>query len=148
MPSIIPSYVYSLFATIIVGTLIIATSSLCVSNVKAQAETQQLSNVAGYVATESLQLLSNSAGVEFMSKVSIDVPASIGNQRFWIQLFNESSSAWVGAGIGINAVPSTLRVCIPSGVQASGVYVSGTGPAFLKYQSNSSGTYLTLYGGN
>ena len=58
MPSIIPSYVYTLFASIIVGTLVISSCGLVVVNVKAEAEIQQLTNIANYVATKSINLAS------------------------------------------------------------------------------------------
>ena len=148
MPSIIPSYVYTLFAAIIVGTLIITTCALATLNVKAEAENQQLSNIADYVATKSMELASAMPTDSLTTKVSLDIPPLIGNQRYWIQIQNDSSGAWAEAGFGATPTPSEQKAYIPSEVAASGSYISGSGPVFLEYQSNSTGVYLTLDGGN
>jgi hypothetical protein len=148
MPSIIPGYLYSLFATIIVGALIIAMCGLSVSNIKAQTESQQLSNVADYVAAKSMELIAKAPQNNVSLKFALDVPQVIGNQRYWIQILNDSSSARVEVGFGLVAFSSDYRAVIPSEAAGYGLYVSGSGPAFLQYQSNSTGSYLAIYGGN
>jgi hypothetical protein len=148
MPSIIPSYIYTLFASIIVGTLVIAMCGLTVADVKAEAEKQQLSNIADYVATKGIKLASATPTGSLTTKVSLDVPPLIGNQRYWIQIQNDSSGVWAEAGFGESATSSIQKAYIPSEAAASGSYISGSGPAFLEYQSNSTGVYLTLNGGN
>jgi hypothetical protein len=45
MPLIIPSYVYTLFASLIVGTIVVSACSLSTLNVKTEAENQQLTNI-------------------------------------------------------------------------------------------------------
>ncbi len=45
MPSIIPGYVYSIFAALIVGTIIVYACSISTLNVKNQANNQQLKNI-------------------------------------------------------------------------------------------------------
>ncbi len=148
MPSIIPSYIYTLFAAIIVGTLVITMCGLAVANIKAEAEKQQLSNIASYVATKSLKLLSCAPSENLTASLQLDIPQLIGNQRYWIQIQNDTSSAWVEAGFGIMPTSSDQKALIPSEVAASGSYVSGSGAVFLEYYSNSTGLYLTLDGGN
>jgi hypothetical protein len=148
MPSIIPSYLYTIFASIIVGTLVIAMCALTTVNIKAEAEKQQLSNISDYVATKGMELIAGAPPTNFTLKTAVDVPPLIGNQRYWIQLSNDSAKVTVTAGFGTVAVRAGQEAVIPSGVYASGVYVSGSGAAFLQYQSNSSGLYLTLLGGH
>ena len=54
MPSIIPSWVYSIFATIIVGTIIVYGCSISTLNIKNDAQNQQLVNIDEYVATQTM----------------------------------------------------------------------------------------------
>jgi len=148
MPSIIPSYIYTLFASIIVGTLVIAACGLSTSNLKHEAEKQQLSNIAEYVATESLELVSHAVAENLTSTIHLNVPQLIGNQRYWIKVANDSAKTWVEVGFGTTAISSDQRAYIPSEVAASGTYTSGSGAAILECHSNSSGVQLTLSGGN
>jgi hypothetical protein len=139
---------YTIFATIIVGTLVIAMCALAAADIKAQAEKQQLSNIASYVATKGMDLVASAPAGNFSLKAALDIPALIGNQQYWIQIQNGTSKAVVNVGFGTSAVSSGQGAVIPAQVYASGVYVSGSGAAFLQYQSNSTGVYLTLFGGN
>jgi hypothetical protein len=148
VPSIIPSYVYTLFASIIVGTIVISACGLSTVNVKHEAEKQQLSNIAEYVATESLELISHATAENLTSTLQLDVPQLIGNQRYWIKIANDSAKTWVEVGFGTTALSSEQRAYIPSEAAASGTYISGSGVASLECYADSSGIHLTLYGGN
>ena len=148
MPSIIPSYVYTLFASIIIGTLIISMCGLSFANVKREAEKQQLSSIAEYVAVKSMALVSHAPADNLTSTVRLDVPSIVGNQRYWIQILNDSSNTWVEVGFGTTDMSSNQRAYIPSELSASGAYTSGSGAAFLEYYSDSAGVHLTLYGGS
>ena len=148
MPSIIPSYIYTLFASIIVGTIVISACGLSTANIKQEAEKQQLSNIAEYVATESLELISHAAAENLTSTLHLDVPQQIGNQRYWIKMANDSAKAWVEAGFGTTVLSSEQLAYIPSEAAASGNYISGSGAAILECFSDSSGVQLNLSGGN
>jgi hypothetical protein len=148
MPSIIPSYVYTLFASLIVGTIVISTCGLSTVNVKHEAEKQQLSNIAEYVATESLELISHATAENLTATLHLNVPQLIGNQRYWIKIANDSAKTWVEAGFGATATSSEQLAYIPSEVAASGTYTSGSGAASLECYSDNSGVHLTLSGGN
>ena len=148
MPSIIPSYIYTLFASIIVGTIVIAACGLSTANLKYEAEKQQLSNIADYVATESLELVAHAEAENLTSTIHLNVPQLIGNQRYWIKVTNDSARTWVEAGFGTTVVSSEQLAYIPSEVAASGTYTSGSGAAVLECFSDSSGVQLTLSGGN
>ena len=148
MPSIIPSYVYTLFASIIIGTLIISMVGLSVANVKREAEEQQLSSIAEYVSVKSMQLTSQAPADNLTSTTRLDVPSLVGNQRYWIQIQNDSSRAWVEVGFGNVVMSSDQRAYIPSELATSGTYISGASTAFLGYYSDSNGAHLNLYGGS
>ena len=148
MPSIIPSYVYTLFASLIVGTIVISACGLSTVNVKHEAEKQQLSNIAEYVATESLELISYATAENLTSTIHLNVPQLIGNQRYWIKVSNDSARTWVEVGFGTTVLSSEQLAYIPSEVVASGTYISGSGAALLECFSDSSGVQLTLSGGN
>ena len=115
---------------------------------KYEAEKQQLSNIADYVATESLELISHAAAENLTSTLHLDVPPLIGNQRYWIKMANDSAKAWVEVGFGTTVLSSGQLAYIPSDVAASGTYISGSGAVLLECYSDSSGVQLTLSGGN
>jgi hypothetical protein len=131
MPSIVPGYVYSLFAALIVGTMIVFSCSILASNVKYQAETQQLENVEKYVATMSLNLIADSIGNNVNSTQFLELPSAIGTQQYWIRIANDSQRAWVEAGFGTQANTSQSKMFIPAVVSASGEFVSSSGRAYL-----------------
>jgi hypothetical protein len=148
LPSIIPSYVYTLFASLIVGSIVICACGLSTLSVKNEAKQQQLANIADYIATESLRLISHARADNLTATLSLTVPSSIGDQRYWIQIKNDSSRAWVEVGFGTTPTVSEQRKYIPAEVSASGTYTSGLGAATLKCYSDGSGVYLTLSGGS
>lgn len=147
MPSIIPSYVYTLFAMMIVGTLLIGAFTLSTINIKNDAEDQQLKRIAEYVAAKGCELLSVSKAEVIQTSLTLDVPVLVGNQQYWIRLENDSSSAWVETGYGTIPSESGQRVLIPFDVSASGGVVSGLGVAVLKCNVGHATTYLELSGG-
>jgi hypothetical protein len=135
MPSNIPSYVYSLFAALIVGTILVTTCSVAMANVKNKAETQQLQNLDEYVAAQSLSLIADSTRENQNSTQTLDVPSQIGNQRFWISISNDTQGAWVQAGFGTTAYLSQPKFYIPAQIAASGLYISGSGRLVLECSS-------------
>jgi hypothetical protein len=147
LPSIIPSYIYTLFACIIVGTIVIAACGVVAANVKHEADMQQLSNIAHYVAAKSLELVSQTSGENSSSTIVLNVPPLIGNQRYWIRIQNDSSNVWVEAGIGVNVFNSDQQASIPTVLMASGSCLSDSNPAYLECSSRVTGKYLTIYGG-
>lgn len=147
MPSTIPSYIYTLFASMIVGSLLIVTFSLSTLNMKSEAEKQQLRSTAEYVATKSCELVSATATNKLDVNLTLDLPSFIGNQQYWVQLRNDSYSAWVEIGYGATPQPTERQVPIPAAVSVSGFYASGSGPAVLQCYTQDAGTYLKLSGG-
>jgi len=144
MPSIIPSYVYSIFAALIVGAIIVYACSISTLNVKNQANTQQLKNIVEYVATQSLSLLSHTSENNHNTTQFLDIPSSIGNQRFWIRITNDSSCAWVESGFGTTLSSNSFQMNIPANFDASGYFISGSGRAKLQCQFENQTAILIL----
>ena len=144
MPTIIPGYVYSLFAALVVGTIVVSSCSLSTVNIRNEAKDQQLANVDKYVAAQGLTLLTHL--VEDNQNVTqfLAIPSQIGNQRFWIRITNDSSSSWVESGFGTTAFQSDQRIYIPAEITASGIFVSGSGRAILQCSRVNQAISLTL----
>jgi hypothetical protein len=147
LPSIIPSYVYSIFASIVVGAIIVCSCGLSVSNIKQQAEQQQLSAIANYVASESMQLLSSSPADNFTSIALLSIPSSVGGQEYWLRVANDSSRAWVEVGFGSVPELTGQRSYIPAGISTNGTQLSGSGPVSLRCYRDVAGVHLTFEGG-
>jgi hypothetical protein len=144
VPSIIPGYVYSLFAALLVGAIIVYCCSLATLSIRNQATNQQLQNIDEYVAAQSLTLLSRTIENNQNTTQSLDIPSQIGNQRFWIQISNDTSGAWVESGFGTTVSSSELHVSIPAEVSASGIFISGSAPPILQCTFENQSATLTL----
>jgi hypothetical protein len=144
MPSIIPGWVYSIFAALIVGTIIVYACSISTLNVKNQANSQQLKNIDEYVTTQSLSLLSHTTENKQNTTQFLDIPSSIGNQRFWIRIANDSLGAWVESGFGTTLSSNSVQMNIPANFDASGYFISGSGRAKLQCQFENQTATLTL----
>jgi len=146
MPSIIPGYVYTLFAALIVGTIIVSACSLATLNVKNEAVNQQLMNINQYVATQSIILLNSVAQNNQNITQALNLPASVGNQIYWLSIANDSSGAWVSSGFGSTATITQQGMYIPAQVSASGVFVSSYGHPTLQCSCVNQSISLTLSG--
>jgi hypothetical protein len=140
--------VYTLVASIVVGTLLIYAFDVSTVGTKGEAEKQQLRNLAEYVAIKSCELVSAATANNLSTSLRLDIPPLVGNQRYWIQLGNDSFAAWVGYGYGTTPSSTELQVTIPLEVSASGMYISESGSAILECSANSTGAYLQLLGGH
>lgn len=144
MPSIIPGYVYSIFAALLVGAIIVYSCSLSTLNIKNQATNQQLKNIDEYVVAQSLTLLSRTTENNQNTTQFLDIPSQIGNQRFWIRIANDSSGAWVESGFGTTVTPNEPHITMPAQVAASGTFISGSGRAVLQCTFENQSATLTL----
>ena len=144
MPSIIPSYVYTFFALSVVGTLLICTFSAFSVSVKQNVETEQLENLLEYMAAESCELISTTTTNNSTVALRLPMPSRLGEKSYWIQLRNDSSSAWIEGGLGTTPVQTAFTVFVPGIVTASGLYKSGYGFAELECQVQGTTTWLNL----
>ena len=129
--TIIPSYVYSIFAALIVGAILVSSCSLSMVNIKREAVNQQLTNVDEYVAAQGLTLITHVTDDSQNATQFLDLPSQIGNQEYSISLANDSYSAWVESGFG-TTVQNQPQIWIPAQINASGVFTSGWGQPFLQ----------------
>ena len=143
MVTIIPSYMYSIFAALIVGTIIVSSCSVSMVNIRNEAENQQLTNVDEYVAAQSLTLITHVTEDGQNTTQFLDLPSQIGNQEYSISIANDSSSAWVESGFG-STVQNQPQIYIPAEINASGTFVSGWGRAFLQCYCENQTVTLTL----
>mgnify|MGYP000580862090 CR=1 FL=1 len=143
MPSIVPGYVYSLFAALLVGVIVVCSCSVATANIKADAEVQQLRNIGKYVAAQSLALISSTSNGQNTMQY-LDMPSQVGNQPFWIRIANDSSSAWVEMGFGTSPLSNCMQEKLPAAVTASGGFVSSTGRAVLVCNVENQIATLTL----
>jgi len=146
MPSIIPSYIYTLFASLIVSTLIIGMCGIVTSNIKLEAEKQQLSNIVDYVTAKSVEVASNALAYNISSTVSLDIPNLIGNKVYWIRITDDGERAFVEGGFGAAIHQSRLEVEIPLEVSASGAHISTSNLAFLSCHVTDQSIQLELKG--
>ena len=144
MPTIIPGYLYSILAALIVGSIIIYSCSVASMNIKNQAAVQELTNINEYVAAQSLNLLSHTTSDSQNKTQFLDIPSQIGNQPFWISITNDSLGAWVESGFGTTVSSHGNKIDIPADVAASGAFMSGSGRAILQYRFENQTATLTL----
>jgi hypothetical protein len=148
MPSIIPSYVYTLFACMAVGALLIYAASVSSVSVTNEADLQELNNIAEFVAVKGYALASMTLINNLTANVVLNVPAAVGNQIYWLRLDNDTSSSWVSIGFGTVPQISGQQTYMPAKVFANGTFVSDTGMLVLKCYLEGSSTFLQLSGGS
>ncbi len=142
MVTIIPSYVYSIFAALIVGTIIVSSCSFSMVNLRGVADNRQLVNIDEYVAAQSLILVTHVTQEGQNVTQFLTLPTQIGNHEYSIAIANDSSSAWVESGFG-SIVKNQPEISIPANVAASGTYISGWGRAVLQcYRQNQTITLI------
>lgn len=147
MPTIIPSYLYSIFAALLVGAIVVYACSLSTINVKNEALNEQLTKVNEYVAIESLRIITHTEENQNTTQ-ALELPTQIGNQPYWIRIANDSSGAWVESGYGTDTSQGEIQVAIPAEVIALGNFTSASGRGMLSCHLENKVPILTLTGSN
>ena len=145
MPSTIPGHIYTMIALAVIGALLIATVNSYTTSLRNASEIEQLRNLLGQVAAKGSELITLVASANLSAHASLQLPASIGTQQYWLRARNNSSNAWIEGALGQMvdvAVPN--RVYLPRGTSVSGYYVSGYGAAILEAYINGSNPQLNL----
>jgi hypothetical protein len=132
---------------IIVGSLLVVAFTFSTENLRNQAEIQQLKRIAEYIAAKSCELVSASKANVIYANFTLDIPILVGDKQYWIQLENDSSSAWVEIGFGDASSGTGQRVTLPLLVSASGTYISEYGIPVLQCNISDSNAFLELSGG-
>ena len=145
MPSIVASYIYTMVALAIVGTILIATFNSFTVSLKNTSEAEQLKNLLEHVAAKGNELLTITATTNSSTRISIQLPAAIGYKQYWLRLRNDSQNTWIEGSLGQIAEKTELtQLFLPKGTIASGIFVGGYGPAVLEAYMNCSTPTLKL----
>jgi hypothetical protein len=96
------------------------------------SEVKQLKNLMDQIAAKSTELITLTLTTNASSKVYMQMPIAVGNKQYWLQLYNDSASAWIEGGFGDMPITGTeLQVYLPKEISATGYYVGGYGVACL-----------------
>jgi hypothetical protein len=81
-----------------------------------------------YVAAETTELITLSLTANATAQTYLQMPTTIGDKQYWLQLRNDSVKAWLEGGFGNLPMEGTeLQVYLPKEVWATGYYVGGYG---------------------
>jgi len=145
MPSTIPSHIYTMIALAVVGALLVATVNSYTGALRNTSEIEQLRNLLSQVATKGIELITLTASTNSSAEASVQLPASIGTQQYWMHARNDSSNVWIEGALGrIIDGEAANRVYLPKTVSAAGYFVSGYGSAILETRMNGSTPQLNL----
>ena len=132
MPSITPSYLYTLVALIAISGLLVVSFMAYADALRFSSEVGQLKKLMDCVASKSTELLTLTETTNATAEAFIQMPSAMGNKQYWLQLRNDSSKAWLEGGFGNVPVEGTeLRVYLPRESKAIGYYIGGYGAAYL-----------------
>jgi len=137
LPSITPSYLYTFIALIVVSSLLVFSFMNYTEALRASSEVKQLKSLIDYVAAKSTELLTLTSVTNATIEIYLQMPTAIGNKQYWIQLDNNSASAWIEGGFGNTLVKGTdLKIQLPKEAAATGYYIGGYGAACLMCYSD------------
>jgi len=149
LPAIAPSYLYTFIAMIAVSTLLVASFMAYANALRASSETTQLENLIDNVAAKSTELLTLTLSTNASAETFIQMPTTIGDKVYWLQLRNDSERAWLEGGFGNAPVEAAeMRVYLPKEATASGFYIAGYGAAHLKCENHAGLMQITLVSSN
>ena len=145
MPSIVPSYLYTFFALMLVGTILIGTFNSFAVSLRRIPEENMLKNVLDYVAAESLELINCvEASSEASAEAVLNIPSSINHKQYWLRLGIDSEYVFIEAGFGAAPAEARFKIYLLANVFAYGEVIGGYGKALLTCRRNASGIYLNL----
>ena len=144
MPSTIPSYLYSLLASLIIGTILVSAVSVETLAIRNNAKDQQLKNIQQYVAAQTLQVISQTTLENQTTTQHLNIPSAIGNERFWIHLTNNTKNAIIETGYGLNPTQTDKTLTLPTKATATGTYLSGSGHPTLQCHYQNQTITITL----
>jgi hypothetical protein len=136
---------YSLFASLIIGSILVCAVSVETMTIRSSADQQQLENLQRYVAAQALTLVSQTTIDGQNTTQYLDIPTAIGNQRFYIRLQNDEESAWVTSGFDQTMTASYGNpTAVPAKVSAQGSFLSGSRRPLLQWHYQNQVVTLTL----
>jgi len=133
LPSITPSYLYTLVAMVAVCSLLVFSFMAYADTLRLFSETRHLKNLMDYVASKITELLALTFSTDVTAEAFLPMPISLGNKQYWLLLRNDSTKAWVEGGLGNMLVEGTeMRVYLPNEAVATGSYIGGYGAVCLE----------------
>jgi type II secretory pathway pseudopilin PulG len=139
MPSTIPSHIYTMIALAVVGALLVATVNTYAGTLRNTSEVEQLRNLLSQVAAKGIELITLAASTNSSAEASVQLPASIGTQQYWMRACNDSSNVWIEGALGkMTDGEAPNKVYLPRTVSAAGHFISGYGSAILQTHMNGS----------
>lgn len=133
MPSITPSYLYTLIALIAVCSLLVFSFMAYADAIRTSLEVKQLKNLMSHVAAKSTELLTLTLTTNATAEAFIQMPEVLGNKHYWLQFHNDSLKAWLQGGFGdMPTEDADLCIYLPKEASAQGYYIGGYGAAYLK----------------
>ena len=145
MPSIPLSFLYTTFAVLAVGGLLLLSFSAYTGALRASSEMRKLEGLLDHVASITTELLTLTMETNAFSEIQLPMPETIGDRYYWLQLGNDSNSAWLEGGFGNNPVHGVgSRAYVPSKILAQGYYISGNGAVQLECYTSLNLTQITL----
>lgn len=144
MVSSIPGYMYSLFASLIIGSILVCAVTVETMTIRSNADQQQLENIQRYVAAQALTLIAQTTIEGQNTTQYLDLPSAIGNQRFYISLDSDRESAWVTSEFDNNTSLSGNPTEVPAKATAQGSFLSGSGRPLLQCHYQNQVVTLTL----
>jgi hypothetical protein len=145
MVSNIPSYMYSLFASLLIGSILVCAVSVETGSIRNSADQHQLENIQQYVAAQALTLIAQTTIEGQNTTQYLDIPSAIDNQRFYICLQSDQESAWVASGFDLNMTASYSNpTAVPAKATAQGSFLSGSGRPLLECHYQNQVATLTL----
>ena len=145
MPSTIPSHIYTKLELAVIGSLLVATVNSYAASLRNASEIEQLRNFQEQVAAKASELITVVTSTDASAQASLQLPASIGTNQYWLRARNDSSYAWIEGALGQLTEETVLnRVYLPKATSTSGYYVSGHGTAIVRAYMNGSNPQLVL----
>jgi len=139
------SYIYTLVALTAVSAILLYSLNSYTFTLRNSSETDQLRNILNGVAAKADEILTLVAATNSSLTVYLDLPATIGDQQYWMRIRNDSFSAWVEGSLGqLFEDNAELRVFISSRASTSGNFNSAHGKASLRGYMNGSTAQLNL----
>jgi hypothetical protein len=134
---------YSLFASLIIGSILVCAVSVETMSIRSSANEQQLQNIQQYVAAQALTLITQTTLEGQTTTQYLDIPSAIGNQHFYINLASDQDSAWVTSGFNQNTTINRPTE-VPAKADAQGSILSGQGKPLLQCHIQNQIITLTL----
>ena len=145
MPSITPGYLYTIVALIAVSTLLSVAFLAYTNAFRVSSATSKLKNLMDYVAAKGTELLTLALTTNTTAGTFVQMPTTIGDKQYWLQLRNNSAKAWLEGGFGNTPTQAAdFKVYLPQRTSAGGYYLAGYGAAYLECQARNSILQLNL----